>query len=176
MCTTKVRKTDAAEQLQSLLDDESDFIDGIIGKISHIKLLKETVDRKKREMEATQSQSLENRLTRMQKQVEQLQTVRSSSRPSHNLASIWTAPVEHLKPANLEIAPFGRDLPCWQEFCDMNEAAVDRSDYAPVDKLNYLKSKLTGEALKAISGYQLTNENYSVVVDTLKQRYGNKQG
>ena len=46
----------------------------------------------------------------------------------------------------------------------MFEAAIDRSDYVPVDKLNYLKSRLTGEALEAISGYQLTNENYPVVV------------
>ena len=44
----------------------------------------------------------------------------------------------------------------------MFEAAIDRSDYAPVDKLNYLKSKLKSEVLEAISGYQLTNENYPV--------------
>ena len=56
----------------------------------------------------------------------------------------------------------------------MYEAAIDRSDYAPVDKLNYLKLKLTGEALEAISGYQLTNKNYPVVVGVLKQRFGNK--
>ena len=65
---------DAAEQLQGILNEESKFTDGIIGKISQLKLLKETVKRKRREMEATQSQSLENRLSRMQEQVEQLQT------------------------------------------------------------------------------------------------------
>ena len=166
-------KTDAAEQLQSTLDEESEFTDSIIGKISHLKLLKETVERKRREMEATQSQSLESRLTRMQEQVQQLQTARS--RPSNSLASIWTATGGHTKPPNLDIAPFRGDVLRWQEFWDMFEAAIDRSDYAPVDKLNYLKSKLTGEALEAVSGYQLTNENYPVVVGVLKQRFGNKQ-
>ena len=49
---------------------------------------------------------------------------------------------------------------------------ISISKYAPVDKLNYIKSKLKGEA---ISGYQLSNENYTVVVDMLKKRFGNPQ-
>ena len=47
----------------------------------HNKLLKETADKKKREMEVTQSQTLENYLTRVQEEVEQLQTVRGNYRP-----------------------------------------------------------------------------------------------
>ena len=39
--------------------------------------------------------------------------------------------------------------------------------------MNYLKSKLKGEALNAISGYQLCSNNYEVVVDVLKRRFGN---
>ena len=31
------------------------------------------------------------------------------------------------------------------------------------------------EALDAISGYQLSNDNYTVVVDVLKRRFGNPQ-
>ena len=41
--------------------------------------------------------------------------------------------------------------------------------------MNYLKSKLIGETLHAISGYQLSNNNYSVVVDALKHRFRNPQ-
>jgi len=41
--------------------------------------------------------------------------------------------------------------------------------------MSYLKSKLTGEALDAISGYQLSNSNYDVVVGVLKWRFGNLQ-
>ena len=40
---------------------------------------------------------------------------------------------------------------------------------------NYLKSKLQGEALAAISGYQLSNKKYAVVVEVLKKRFGNQQ-
>ena len=39
-----------------------------------------------------------------------------------------------------------------------------------------MKSKLRGEALEAISGYQLSNDNYVVVVvEVLKRRFRNQQ-
>jgi len=41
--------------------------------------------------------------------------------------------------------------------------------------MNHLKTKLTGEALDAIAGYQLSNDNYKLAVDVLKQRFGNAQ-
>jgi len=34
---------------------------------------------------------------------------------------------------------------------------------------------LEGEALEAISGYQLSNDNYAGAIDTLKTRFENKQ-
>ena len=63
----------------------------------------------------------------------------------------------------------------WQEFWDMYEAAVHSDERnANIDKFNSLKSKLTGDTLEAIAGYQLSNENYPVV-DVLKRRFGNRQ-
>ena len=52
---------------------------------------------------------------------------------------------------------------------------MHQANYAPVDKLNYLQLKLQGEALAAISWYQLSNENYAVVVEVLKKRFGDWQ-
>lgn len=40
-----------------------------------------------------------------------------------------------------------------------------------VDKLLYLKSSLTGNAKVAIEGLEVTNENYSIAVNTLKERF-----
>ena len=51
------------------------------------------------------------------------------------------------------------------EFWDAFDASIHKTNYAPIDKFSYLKSKLEGEALEAISGYQLSNENYTVVID-----------
>ena len=80
-----------------------------------------------------------------------------------------------MKPPQLDIRAFSGDVLRWQEFWDAFDASVHKARYAPVDKFNYLKSKLEGEALEAISGYQLSNENYPIVIDILKKRFGNKQ-
>ena len=74
-----------------------------------------------------------------------------------------------LKPAYFDIAQFSGDILKWKEFWNDFEASVHKAKYTPVDKLNYLKSELKGEALEAISGYQLSNENYTMVVDVLKR-------
>ena len=44
-----------------------------------------------------------------------------------------------------------------------------------VEKLNYLMSKLTGEAKTSVSGILLSNENYEIAVELLKERYGDMQ-
>ena len=44
-----------------------------------------------------------------------------------------------------------------------------------MDKFNYLKSKLSGEAKRSIEGLSLTNDNYSVAVDIFVKRFGSPQ-
>ena len=60
----------------------------------------------------------------------------------------------------------------WQSF----ESAVHKNEtLSDIDKFNYLKSKLDGEASRAIAGLALSNENYSVAIQILKERFGNRQ-
>lgn len=54
--------TEAAEQFQSVLDGDADFIEGIIDKISELKVLKEAVEKKCKESEARHNPSLEQRV------------------------------------------------------------------------------------------------------------------
>ena len=138
--------TEGAEQFQLTLDEESEIIDGVIDKVSQLKILKEELEQRRRETETT--------------------GIANSCSPQ---------PIAPLRPPQLDITPFGGDILKWQEFWDAFEASVHNAKYAAVDKLNYLKSRLKGEALEAISGYQLSNENYTVVVDMLKKRFGNQQ-
>ena len=64
----------------------------------------------------------------------------------------------------------------WNEFWDMFEASVHKDKrYADIDKFTYLKSKLSSDTLEAIAVYQLLNDNYKIVVDVLKKRFGNKK-
>ena len=164
--------TDGAEQFQTTLDEDSELVDGIIDKMSQLKILKEELERKRKESESRIDQSLERRLTQMQEQVSLMQ---STHRSTH-MSSIWSQPTPGpLKPPQLDITTFSGDVLKWQEFWDAFDASIYQAGYAPVDKFNYLKSKLKGDALEAISGYQLSNDNYPVVIDVLKKRFGNQQ-
>ena len=44
-----------------------------------------------------------------------------------------------------------------------------------VEKFNYFKLYLEGEALRSIKGLPLSEANYQATLDILKRRYGNKQ-
>ena len=130
------------------------------------------MERKRKESEGRTGQNVEQRIEQMQEQVRQIQ---STHQPT-GVSGIWSQPtLGPLKPPQLDISTFSGDVLKWQEFWDAFEASIHRATYAPVDKFNYLKSKLTGDALEAISGYQLSNDNYKVVIDVLKKRFGNQQ-
>jgi len=161
--------TKAAEQFQKVLDEDLDFTEGIIDKISELKVLKEEAEKKWKEIEAHNNLSLE---AQVQEKVKHLQS--SSHLPE--VASIWSPTnLGPMKPPQLDIRKFSGDMLRWQEFWDAFDTSMHQARYAPVDKCNYLKSKLEGEVLDAISGYQLSNDNYAVVIDILKKRFGNKQ-
>ncbi|VDI53139.1 Hypothetical predicted protein, partial [Mytilus galloprovincialis] len=61
----------------------------------------------------------------------------------------------------------------WQPFWDSFSAAVhDNLSLNDVQKFNYLKSQLFGEATQCIAGLQITNTNYGQALHVLKQRFG----
>ena len=64
----------------------------------------------------------------------------------------------------------------WNAFWDSFHAAVDcKSSMRNVEKMNYLVSFLKDDAERAIKGLSLTDANYTIAVDILKKRFGNKQ-
>ena len=76
----------------------------------------------------------------------------------------------------LEIPSFSGDKLKMTEFWDTFEASVqNNASISDIEKLNYLLSKLSGETKHSVSGILLSNENYSVVTDLLKERYGDSQ-
>lgn len=58
----------------------------------------------------------------------------------------------------------------------MFESLIASNDALPnVQKLHYLRSALTGEAAKVINSLEITNDNYAVAWNLLKQRFENKR-
>ena len=81
-----------------------------------------------------------------------------------------------VKLPKLKIPVFNGDVLKWTEFWDTFEVAIHQSPtMSDIEKLHYLNSKLTGKAKDAVSGILLSNENYSVAVNLLKDRFGDTQ-
>ena len=81
-----------------------------------------------------------------------------------------------VKLPKLELCSFNGDKLKWVEFWQSFESSVHKNDsLSDIEKFNYLRNKLTGDAKSAITGLSLSNENYSVALKILTDRFGNVQ-
>ena len=72
----------------------------------------------------------------------------------------------------LELRKFSGKPQDWQEFWDGCESAVrGNEELSSIDKFSYLKYYLEDAAKKVISGLELTERNYRVAVEILKDRF-----
>lgn len=69
---------ESAKQFETMLDENSEFIDDIIGKVSQLRSMKEELERKRRELESRHTQGLERRLDQIQEQVTSMQSRRTT--------------------------------------------------------------------------------------------------
>ena len=64
----------------------------------------------------------------------------------------------------------------WIPFYEQFMASVYCSTtIADIQKLNYLKAAVSGEALQLVSHLQLSNSNYKIVLKSLMDRYDNER-
>ena len=81
-----------------------------------------------------------------------------------------------VKLPKVDMIPFSGDKLRWFEFWDAFENAVHNNKrLSNIEKFNYLKNKLSGEAKSAVLGLTLSKENYLVAIGVLKERFGNEQ-
>ena len=96
-----------------------------------------------------------------------------------------TLTTEHVAPTTksrtvklpyLQLQKFGGNPTDWGAFWDSFSSAIHNSeDLDNVQKFNYLKSYLYGNAARALDGLAATSENYAEAVEMLCDRFGNKQ-
>ena len=73
----------------------------------------------------------------------------------------------------LTLTQFSGDILQWQSFIDSFKAAIDNDEMLDnIQKFQYLKAQISGEAAKVIDGLSLTNDNYLVAMALLEERYG----
>ncbi|XP_070550547.1 uncharacterized protein [Ptychodera flava] len=73
----------------------------------------------------------------------------------------------------LTLEKFEGDILKWQSFYDGFKAAVhDDANLSNIQRFQYLKAHLTGEAAKSIDGLSLSNSNYTQAMELLTNRYG----
>ena len=73
----------------------------------------------------------------------------------------------------LDLPKFDGNVLEWQSFWDSFDSAIhSNSTLSEVQKFNYLKSLVEGEASNTIAGFALTHTNYVKAVDLLHERFG----
>ena len=81
-----------------------------------------------------------------------------------------------VKLPKIDIVSYCGDRLKWNEFWDSFEYTVHiNSNLSNTEKFNYLKSKLAGEAARAVSGLVLSNKTYAVAIASLNEKFGNSR-
>ncbi|XP_033745622.1 uncharacterized protein LOC117331136 [Pecten maximus] len=90
-----------------------------------------------------------------------------------SFSSSSTSSSQYHKLPKLSLPTFDGNLLNWQSFWDSFFRAIhNNSILSDVQKFNYLRSQLHGEAVQSISGLQVTEANYALAVAILKKRFG----
>ena len=101
-----------------------------------------------------------------------VQNVSSPSRSSSSNGNYATG----IKLPKIQLAKFNGDITKFPAFWQSFEQAIHNNEaVSPINKLNYLLSLLEGPAYRAVEGFNLQEENYENVVETLKSRFGKMQ-
>ena len=62
----------------------------------------------------------------------------------------------------------------YENFDSFQVVAGKSTNLSGVEKFNYLRCFLEGNALHAIAGFSLTNDNYKEALELLQNKYGNR--
>ncbi|XP_055590026.1 uncharacterized protein LOC129742190 [Uranotaenia lowii] len=81
-----------------------------------------------------------------------------------------------VKLPEIRLPSFSGNLSEWVSFRDSFRSLIhNNGQLAPMEKFTYLKSSLSGEALKEVLSIELSDVNYAVAWEILTERYENKK-
>jgi hypothetical protein len=93
-----------------------------------------------------------------------------SVKPSKPTGGEFPATTVHLP--EIRLPTFDGAIENWHSFYDFFSSTIGRDErLTPVQKLHYLRSSLTGRAARSIQTLEMTNINYSIALDVLKDKF-----
>ncbi|XP_053395705.1 uncharacterized protein LOC128555912 [Mercenaria mercenaria] len=176
-----VEETDT-EFVQQITDEDSelctDAVECCIILQQHKELLlsekekSETKQVKNVTIEETQNEQLVS----LQRDMQRLMEIQLQQQEKLIESQTNKGKVSSTKLPKLDLISFSGDKTKWIEFWDSFKCSVhENATLSNSEKFNYLRSKVYGEAQRAISGLTLSDANYEVAVGVLKERFGNEQ-
>ena len=172
-----VARTDGADDMEELLMEDGLFMNTVIDCRDQLVTLGKSILSDK----TPSSNCSEVTITEERNQIEQLKLQMQQLLLDQQTIQIQQTQRQHnsnsmIKLPQLEMPIFNGDKMKWTEFWDTFETTIDKNEsLSDVEKLKYLNSKLIGEAKLAVSGLLLSNENYKVAKELLKERFGDQQ-
>ncbi|XP_043590859.1 uncharacterized protein LOC122571322 [Bombus pyrosoma] len=96
----------------------------------------------------------------------------SSSSKSPSCDSPKVAEPTEIKLPEIQLPNFDGAIENWHSFYDAFSSTIDRSDrLTAVQKFHYLRSSLTGKAARSIQSLNVTEINYPIAIDILKEKF-----
>ncbi|XP_067209407.1 uncharacterized protein [Linepithema humile] len=102
---------------------------------------------------------------------------RASASPSPSPSSVASFEhYSHIRLPKLDLPKFSGGYQEWYPFFDTFNALIHSNmSLSNVQKLQYLRASLTGDAAQKIAALEISNVNYEVAWNLLKERYDNKR-
>ena len=182
----KIFKTTFDEATSYLSEDENDkakligfkkTLQSLVGQlsISDDDILK-SLDSEEVEADVIESMQIVNPVNELEAnidlKIEELSVIKEL--PPSSVSSSATSNMCRLP--KMELPVFSGNPLKWQGFWDQFTVSIHENDrISDIDRFNFLKKYLSGDALSAVSGLNLNAENYKEAVAILKERYGNEQ-
>lgn len=116
-----------------------------------------------------------NILVRFQKIIQTKSNQNPEGSPKSQIIIQGSQISQSVKLPEIHIPIFSGKLSEWTSFYELFKTLIiDNTQLTDIQRFMYLKSYLKDEPLKLISNLKLTNENFKVALEFLKERYSNK--
>ena len=121
-------------------------------------------------------QGLQMTLVQIESRLRKLEAVQQPKQQEHTVTSAGATAASQPSRVclpKMDIQKFGGRVCEWQEFWDaFNSCINENKSLLPVEKFTYLRSYLVDSARACVVGFALTEANYEVAVELLKDRFG----